>query len=46
MLFRDIDRKLDMRLVIKVRQDTDLFNATSELGIKLPAYVYGVDGTA
>jgi len=46
MLIRDIDRKLDMRLVIKVRQDTDLFNATSELGIKLPAYVYGVDGTA
>jgi len=46
MLFRDIDRKLDMRLVIKVRQDTDLFHATSELDLKLPTYVYGVDGTA
>jgi hypothetical protein len=46
MLIRDIDKKLDMRLVLKVRQSTELFRATSELGMKLPAYVYGVDGTA
>ncbi len=46
MLISDIDRRLDMRLVIKVRQDNELFNATSDLGIKLPTYVYGVDGSA
>ncbi|WP_393972181.1 hypothetical protein OXIME_000794 [Oxyplasma meridianum] len=46
MLIRDIDRKLDMRLVLKVRQATELFNVTSELDIKLPTYVYGVDGTS
>ena len=46
MLIRDIDKKLDMRLVLKVRQSTELFHATSELGLKLPSYVYGVDGTA
>ena len=46
MLIREIDKKLDMRLVLKVRQSTELFHATSELGLKLPTYIYGVDGTA
>ncbi len=46
MLIRDIDKKLDMRLVLKVRQSTELFHATSDLGMKLPTYIYGVDGKA
>ena len=46
MLIRDIDKKLDMRLVLKVRQSTELFHATSDLGMKLPTYIYGVDGQA
>jgi hypothetical protein len=41
----DIDKKLDMRLVLKVRQNTELFNTTANLDIKFPTYIYGVDGT-
>jgi hypothetical protein len=44
MRISDIDKKLDMRLVLKVRQNTELFNSTSNLDIKLPTYIYEEDG--
>ncbi|MHB1492509.1 MAG: hypothetical protein ACYCSG_03895 [Thermoplasmataceae archaeon] len=40
----DIDKKLDMRLILRVRQNTELFNTTSSLERKLPVYVYGKNG--
>lgn len=46
MLIRDIDKKLDMRLILKLRENTDLFNTTSELATKIPAYVYRLDGSS
>ncbi len=46
MQIRDIDKKLDMRLVLKLKQNTDLFNTTSELAIKLPTYIYRSDGSS
>jgi hypothetical protein len=44
MLIREIDRKLDMELNLRVRQDTDFFEATRYIKEKLPVYVYGKDG--
>ena len=41
MLVRDIDMGLDMRMILKLRQNTELFNALSELKTKLPVYIYG-----
>ena len=43
MLVRDIDKKLDMRLVLKLRQNTDLFNALLDFKIKLPVFIYSKD---
>lgn len=43
MLVRDIDKRLDMRLILKLRQSTDFFKSTKELDIKLPVYIYGKD---
>ena len=45
MKISDIDRKLDKRIILKVRQSTELFHATSAIDIKLPTYVYQVEGT-
>ncbi len=44
MLVRDIDKKLDMRIVLRLREDTDLFNSTRGMTKKLPVYIYGFDG--
>ena len=41
MLVRDIDMGLDMRMILKLRQNTELFNALAELKTKLPVYIYG-----
>ena len=41
MLVRDIDKALDMRIVLKLRQNSELFNLLSELKTKLPVYIYG-----
>ena len=46
MLVRDIDRKLDMRLVIKVRQSTEFFSAIADMHTKLPVFIYGKSGEA
>lgn len=45
MLVRDIDRKLDMRLILKLRQNTDFFKATADLNMSLPVYIFGRDNT-
>lgn len=45
MLVRDVDKRLDMRIVLKLRQDTDLFNSTRGITKKLPVYIYGKDET-
>lgn len=41
MLVKDIDKKLDMRVVLRLRQETDFFTATKDLGMTLPAFIYG-----
>ena len=46
MLVRDIDRKLDMRLVLRVRQSTELFSAIADMRTKLPVFIYGKKGEA
>lgn len=40
MLVRDIDRKLDMRVVLRLRQNTELFNLTRELKGKFPVFLF------
>lgn len=40
MLIKDIDQKLDMRLILRVRQDTELFSATMDGKTKLPVFLY------
>ena len=44
MLVRDIDRKLDMRLVLRVRQNTEFFSAIADMRTKLPVFIYGKNG--
>lgn len=39
VLIRELDKKLDMRLVIKVREDIEMINSTIDLDVKLPTYV-------
>ena len=46
MLVRDIDRKLDMRLVLRVRQNTEFFSAIADMRTKLPVFIYGRKGEA
>ncbi len=46
MKISDIDKKLDKRIILKVKQNTELFHTTSKLDIKLPSYVYGMEGTS
>lgn len=41
LLVKDIDKKLDMRLILRLRQNTDFFDATKDLGMTLPVYIYG-----
>lgn len=41
MLVREIEKKLDMRLILKLREDTDFFDSTKDLGFKLPVYIFG-----
>ena len=40
MLVRDIDRKLDMRLVLRVRQNTEFFSAIADIRTKLPVFIF------
>ncbi|MCL5881678.1 MAG: hypothetical protein M1592_03740 [Candidatus Thermoplasmatota archaeon] len=44
MLVRDIDKKLDMRIVLRVRQSTEFFGAIADLKTKLPVFIYGKNG--
>ncbi|MGP6207387.1 hypothetical protein ACNF42_05090 [Cuniculiplasma sp. SKW3] len=44
MFFQDIDKKLNMRVILRVRQDTEFFNLTNEIPNRLPSYIYSVDG--
>jgi hypothetical protein len=44
VLVRDIDRKLDMRLVLRVRQNTEFFSAIADMTTKLPVFIYGKNG--
>lgn len=45
MYVKDIDKKLDMRLVLKLRQDTEFFEATKDLGMTLPVYIFGANSS-
>lgn len=40
MLVRDADKRLDMGLALKLRQSNSFFQATSDLGLKLPVYIF------
>jgi len=40
VLVKDIDSKLDMRLVLKLRQDNEFFNSSSQIDTKLPIYIF------
>lgn len=40
MLVKDIDKKLDMRVILRLRQNTDLFNALLDLKAKLPVFIF------
>ena len=44
MLIKEMDKALDMCLTLKVRQDTEFFRATADLGLKLPVFVYDKRG--
>ena len=44
MLVREIEKSLDMRLILKVKQQTELFKATLDLKSKIPVFIYGKDG--
>ncbi len=44
MLIKDMDKALDMCLTLKVRQNTEFFKATADLGLKLPIFVYDKEG--
>lgn len=44
MLVRDIDKRLDMRLVVRLRQNTELFAATANIEKPLPVFIYEEEG--
>ncbi|WP_075056474.1 hypothetical protein [Thermogymnomonas acidicola] len=44
MLVRDIDRALDVRVVVRVKQDTELMRMAAELRMKLPVFIYSRSG--
>lgn len=45
MLVRDIDKRLDMRLILKLKQDTELFKVTADVDLTLPVYIFGKENT-
>lgn len=45
MLIRDIDKKLDMRLILRLRQETDLFKVTSDMDMTLPVFIFSKEKT-
>ena len=40
MLVKDVDKKLDMRLVLRLRQNSELFNALLDLKVKMPVFIF------
>ncbi|MEM0159047.1 MAG: hypothetical protein QW812_06005 [Thermoplasmataceae archaeon] len=40
MLVRDIDKKLDLQLILKIRQNSELFGAIADLKRRLPVFIY------
>lgn len=44
MLIKDIDKRLDMRLILRLRQNTDLFRATAEVEKPLPVFIFDEGG--
>lgn len=44
MKVKDIDKLLDMRLVLRLRQSTELFDATANISKPLPVFIYEDDG--
>lgn len=44
MLVKDIDKRLDMRLVLRLRQTTDFFDATKNIGKTLPVFIFQNEG--
>jgi len=43
MLIRDIDKRLDMRIVLGLRQNNELFTELADLKMKFPAFIYNKD---
>ena len=41
MLFKDIDKKVDKRLVLRLRQSTEFFKSVDGLDLTLPVYIFG-----
>lgn len=39
MMIKDVDEKLDMRLHLRLRQDTELFKATSDMDMTFPVFI-------
>ncbi len=44
MHFKEIDKKLNMRVILGIRQETEFFDLTNEIQNKLPSYIYSVKG--
>jgi hypothetical protein len=44
VLIKEIDKRLDTYLILRVRQESEFFNATADLDLKLPAFIYDRDG--
>lgn len=45
MLVRDVDRKADMRLVLRLRERSDLFSETAGIEVKLPVFIFSRENT-
>lgn len=43
MLVRDIDKRLDMRIVLRLRENIELFNELTDMKMKFPAFIYSKD---
>ncbi len=43
MLIREVDKSLDMRLILRLRQNTELFNASSEIEVPIPVFIYDIE---
>ncbi len=44
LLFKDIDKKVDRRLILRLKQNTEFFTSALDLNLTLPVYIYGKDG--